>query len=243
MIAEEDFDCAADESEEMAFVRLERKFREVYEQKIADSGSNEQYGHCTLEYMNHTVAAAKALGLNLFEFWELPSDTSGHLYEEYHKFRNEVDRFTVHIQVQHVRTSPKNSVALDPSEKKHLRAYADAIKDTVDKSSLPIAKKERLFDKINAFITELDRDRTPIQRFTDVILALANTGGGAATEMEPAWKWAKLAAAIFGVRQETEQTKLPRPPKKIEPPRRQIPPPKKSAGSSRRVDMDDEIPF
>jgi hypothetical protein len=166
-------------------------------------------------------------------------DFFGHPAAAYQNFRHEVDNYTVQVQIAHIRSGPKNSVALDATEKKHLRAYADAIKDVVDKSTLATAKKERLFDKINAFIAELDKDRTPLQKFNDIILSLANTGGEVAEELEPAWKWVKLGAAILGVRQETEQTKLAPPPKKIEPPKRQIAPPPKKA----RQEMDDDIPF
>lgn len=239
MITEEDFQAASEASPEMAFVRLERKFRAAYETNLSNSDSNGGYNHYTIEYMNHVVAAARALGLDLLDFWALPPEKE--VYDQYQKFRHEVDNYTVQIQIAHIRSGPKNSVALDPSEKKHLRAYADAIKDIVDKSSLRPAKKERLFDKINAFTAELDKDRTPLQKFNDIILSLANTGGEAAEELEPAWKWVKLGAAILGVRQETEQTKLPTPPKKLEPPKRQLAPPPKKIG--RFESMDDEIPF
>ena len=236
MITEEDFDAASEVSPEMAFVRLERKFRAAYEKNIENSDSNGAYNHYTIEYMNHVVAAARALGIEIFEFWTVPSENN--TYEAYQNFRHEVDNYTVQIQIAHIRSGPKNSVALDATEKKHLRAYADAIKDVIDKSTLATAKKERLFDKINAFIAELDKDRTLLQKFNDIILSLANTGGEVAEELEPAWKWVKLGAAILGIRQETEQTKLAPPPKKIEPPKRQIAPPKKA-----HQEMDDDIPF
>jgi hypothetical protein len=241
MITEEDFDAASDASPEMAFVRLERKFRAAYERNVEGSDSNGAYNHYTSEYMNHTVAAAKALGLDILSEFEIPSPDGGDVYETYKIFRQEVDHFSVQIQIAHIRSGPKNSVALDSSEKKHLRAYADKIKDIIDKSTIQTAKKERLFDKINAFITELDRDRTPLQKFTDIVMTLSVTGADAAEELEPTWKWVKLAAAILGVRQETEQTKLPAPPKKLEGPKRQLAPPKK--GDSSRRNMDDEIPF
>jgi hypothetical protein len=240
MITEEEFEAASDGSPEMAFVRLERKFRAAYEKNLETSDSNGSFNHYSIEYMNHVVAAAKALGLDLFDFWELPFEHGSDMYEQYKKFRTEVDHFTVQIQIAHIRSGPKNSVALDPSEKKHLRAYAERIKDIIDKSSLATAKKERLFDRLNAFIAELDRDRTPLQKFTDIIMALSTAGADAAEELEPTWKWVRLGAAILGVRQETEQTKIPAPPKKIEGPKRQLPPPQKQNG---RPSLDDEIPF
>jgi len=135
-------------------------------------------------------------------------------------------------------------VPLDADEKKHFRAYVTRIKEIIEASSLVTAKKERLLDKLNAFLVEVDRDRTALQKFNDVILSLANTGVEAADAMEPAWKWAKLAAAMLGVRQETEQTKqLPPPSKKIEPPKPQPPPPAKNKSRNVQVDMDDDIPF
>src|SRR5262245_9941295 len=240
MIPEEDFDAASEGSPELAFVRLERRFRAAYEQNLRNAeNDNGMWRHYTIEYMNHTVAAAKALGLDILEFFTLPSDQDSSVYDQYQRFRQEVDHLTVQIQIAHVRSGPKNSVALEESEKKHLRAYVDAIKGIIDKSSLFPAKKERLYDKINAFLVELDRDRTPLQKIHDIVLSLANTGGEAVEELEPAWKWVKLAAALLGARQEREQSKLPPPPKKLGPPKRKLPAPKKGGSS----DLDDEIPF
>jgi hypothetical protein len=219
----------------MAFVRLERKFRAVYEQNIEESNNGNTYNHYTIEYVNHVVATAQALGLDLFEFYSIPSENN--IYEEYQKFRHEVDNFTVRIQISQIRSGRKNSIALDEREKKHLRAYADAIKGVIDQSSLVPAKRDRLYEKINAFIAELDRERMPLQRFHDVILALATTGAEAADKLEPAWKWVRLGAELVGARQETEQKKLSPPSKKIDPPKRQIASPKA------RHEMDDDIPF
>jgi hypothetical protein len=184
MISEEDFDAASDVSPEMAFVRLERKFRAAYEKNIENNDNSGVWDHYTIEYMNHVVAAARALHVDLFEFWALPS--SKNTYETYQNFRHEVDNYTVQLQIAHIRSGPKNSVALDMDEKKFLRAYADAIKDVIDKSSLVPAKKDRLYDKINAFIAELDSERLPLQKFHDVILSLATTGAEAADKLEPA---------------------------------------------------------
>lgn len=241
MIAEEDFNAASDPSPEMAFVRLERKFRASYEKNLEGNGDGSGWDHFTIEYMNHVVAAAKALEIGIFKDWSLPSRNNNGVYNAYNDFRAELDHYTVQIQIAQIRSGPRHSVALDESEKKHLRAYADKIKEIIGHSSIPVAKKERLYDKLNAFIVEVDRDRTPLQRFTDVIMALSTTGGEAAEELEPTWKWVRLAAEVLGVRQETEQSKLPpSPKKKLEPPRRQLPAPKQKADFG---SLDDEIPF
>lgn len=238
MITEEDFAAAADCPPDMAFVRLERKFREILERNLEDTQSASSSNHFIIEYMNHTLAAAEALGLDFLDFYTVPDENIRDVYSDYRRFRQTVDAFTVRIQISHIRVGPAYTLPLDADEKKHLRAYVTRIKEIIDASSLATAKKERLLDKLNAFLVELDRDRTPLQKFNDIILSLANTGGEAAEEMEPAWKWAKLAAAVLGVRQETEQTKQLPPLKKPEE-KRQLPPPAKS----RRAEMDDDIPF
>ncbi|MDI3562543.1 hypothetical protein [Bradyrhizobium sp. Arg816] len=242
MIKEEDFAAAADCPPDMAFVRLERKFREILERDLEDTQSGGASNHYIIEYMNHTLATAEALGLDFLDFFTVPNDGATDVYEDYKRFRQTVDAYTVRIQISHIRVGPAYALPLDADEKKHLRAYVSKIKEIIDASSLVIAKKERLLDKLNAFLAELDRDRTALQKFNDLVLSLANTGGEAAKEMEPAWKWAKLAAAILGVRQETEQTKqLPPPSKKPEEPKRLPPPASKRAKAI--AEMDDDIPF
>src|ERR1043165_8484523 len=190
--------------------------------------------------MNHVVAAAKALGLEIFDDWSPPPTKNNNLYDEYREFRASVDKYTVQIQISHLRSGVA-SVALDEHEKKHLRGYADRMKEIIDKSKLAQERRERLLDKINAFLKELDRDRTTLQKFHDMVLAIAATGADAAEELEPTWKWVQLAARVLGVKQETEQKKLPEPPKRIEPPKPKQPPiiAKKTGHSY----LDDEIPF
>lgn len=241
MINEEDFADASEVSPEMAFVRIERKFRAVFQRNINDSQSNESYRDYVLEYMNHTISAARALGLDFLNSFEVTfgnSDMSSNLAD----LRAAVDRFSVHTQIEFIRQPPKDSVTLDATEKRVLRHYVEQIKEIIDKSSLLVAKKERLFDIINEFLIEVDRDRTRLQRFNDVVVSLAHTGGDAANELEPTWKWVKLIAQLFGARQENEQMKLPKPraPKKIEGPKKPTPPAKPIA---KRGDLDDEIPF
>jgi hypothetical protein len=243
MIKEEDFAAAADCPPDIAFVRLERKFREILERKLEEAQSNGASNHFIIEYMNHTLATAEALGIDFLDFYTVPDERTADVYDDYKHFRQTVDAFTVRIQISHIRVGPAHTLPLDNDEKKHLRAYVNRIKEIIDGSSLVSAKKDRLLNKLNAFLAELDRDRTALQQFNDVILSLANTGGEAAKEMEPAWKWAKLAAAILGVRQETEQTKqLPPPRKKLEEPKRELPPPTTKIGRV-PAEMDDDIPF
>jgi hypothetical protein len=72
MITEEDFLAVADCPPDLAFVRLERKFRETLEGNLEISQNGNTYDHYVIEYMNHTLAAANALGLDILEFFSVP---------------------------------------------------------------------------------------------------------------------------------------------------------------------------
>jgi hypothetical protein len=184
------------------------------------------------------------LGLELFADWPLPNESDSDVFKQYKDFITQVDHFSVQIQIAHVRESGRGSVGLDTTEKQKIRHYVEQIKGVIDDSSLEIAKRERLYDKINDFLAELDKDRTPLRVLSDVVIALSHTGGEAAKELEPAWKWVKLIASVFGGRQQNERDGLPkpRPQKKLEAPKRRLPAPRTS-NSAKVRDLDDDIPF
>jgi hypothetical protein len=74
-----------------------------------------------------------------------------------------------------------------------------------------------------------------MQRFNNFIMSLAKTTADAAEELEPTWKWTRLIAAIFGIRYDAENAKLPPPQRKIEPPTAKLPPPGKQLTSLRWI--------
>jgi hypothetical protein len=202
------------------------------------------YDHYVIEYMNHTLAAANALGLDILEFFTVPDhNNTSNLTDTYNHFRQVVDGYTVRVHIQNILVGPSTSLPFDENEKKHIRAYVTKIKEIVDASALEQAKKEALMNRLNAFLAEVDKDRTSMQRFQDFIMSLAKTTSDATEELEPTWKWARLIAAIFGVRYDNENAKLPPPPKRIEKPKQQLPPPQARRNGTRRADMDDDIPF
>ncbi|MCK1457083.1 hypothetical protein IVB34_01575 [Bradyrhizobium sp. 2] len=244
MITEEDFLAAANCPPDLAFVRLERKFREMLENNLEQSNNGNTYNHYVIAYMNHTLAAANALGLDILEFFAVPDlNNTSNLTDSYNHFRQVVDGYTVGVHIRNIRVGPSTSLPFEEAEKKRIRAYVTKIKDIVDGSALEEGKKEALMNRLNAFLAEVDKDRTSMQRFQDFIMSLAKTTADATEELEPTWKWARLIAAIFGVRQDTENAKLPPPPKRIEKPKQQIPPPTARRNGTKNVDIDDDIPF
>jgi hypothetical protein len=244
MITEEDFAAVADCPPDLAFARLEKKFRDRLSTNLENNESNNAWDYYTIEYMNHTIAAAEALGLDFLDLFLVPDkDNTSNLSNIYDAFRRAVDNYTVRVHIRNVRLGPSTSLPLDENDKKHIRAYVNKIKEIVEASALETAKKEALMNRLNAFLADVDRDRTSMQRFSDFIMSLAKTTADATEELEPTWKWARLIAAIFGARYDAENAKLPPPRKRIELPKPKLPPPRRANGPRRNDDMDEDIPF
>jgi hypothetical protein len=213
----------------------------VLYKKLEDSDNSNSYDEYLIEYINHTIAAARALGLNLLDQWTVPPHRARNLnlHDHFRDFTTAVDHFKVQVQIDRARSHDRFSVALDATEKEKLRNYVAQIKKVIDGSSLAQPKKERLYDTINSFLAEVDRDRTPWDQFADLVINLAHLGGEAAQELEPARKLINSIARLLGRNKEVEDSTLPpSTQRRIPPPRKTLPPPQKNDG-----DIDEEIPF
>lgn len=248
MIPEEDFaEVAGILEPELAFVRLETRFRKALETNLENSQSNEAFESYVIEYMNHTIAAARFLNLDLLDFWEVPHPGStNEIHARYRAFITEIDYYKVQIQLACLRGPREFSVGLSTTDKERLRFFVQQIKEVIDEAHLSDDKREALFNKLNAFLAEVDRNRAPWDRFSDIVIGIAAVGGKAAEKLEPARKWLDSIARLLGNNKEVEnsQPQLPKPTiKKIEH-RRQISDQSgKNSAAQKRGDMDDEIPF
>ena len=152
----------------MAFVRLERKFREMLENNMEQL---QQRQH--VQSLRHRVhephrwPLPTLLGLDIFEFFAVPDpNNTSNLTDTYNHFRQVVDGYTVGVHIRNIRVGPSTSLPFDEAEKKRIRAYVTKIKEIIDGSSLEEGKKEALTTSLNAFLAELDNDRMPIRSST-----------------------------------------------------------------------------
>jgi hypothetical protein len=102
------------------------------------------------------------------------------------------------------------------------RHFVEQIKLIVDGANISTAEKDALLRKINAFLGEVDKIRTSLAVFSDLTIGLAQIGGEATKEIEPARKWVDSIARLFGHYRDIQdaQRDLPPPQKRLEPPRR-----------------------
>lgn len=244
MIEEHEFEDDSGDPE-VAFVRLEAKFRNKLKENLAKLDDNSgSYSLYYIEYMNHVLAAADALGLDILSFHTVPShsERNNEIWERFQDFTTAVDHYTVRVRIAHAHGRSAFSITLTGAEKEKIRHYVAQIKATIDASNLSTDKREALFSKINAFLKEVDKDRTTLKAFSEFIISTAGTAGDAAEELEPTWKWVRAIAQLFGINIGEGQKRLPsrRRPEQIEGPKRRLPaPPSKSKQSN----LDDDVPF
>jgi len=174
--------------------------------------------------------------------WKLPSHNQDHnISDIYRDFTADVDHYSFQMRLTHARHHEQYSVALDGNEKRKIRHYVEQIKTIIEKSNLDTEKKEALFDRINDFLKELDRDRTRLEVFSDFVISVAHTFGEATKELEPIREFIDAIARVLGYGKERENSAPKLPPsrtKQIEGPKREGLP----KGVGRRT-KDDEIPF
>src|SRR4051812_2464928 len=106
MISDEDMIDAVREARgdnQMTFVKLERRFRNILNENL--EGLHEQQGFEAwnsyyIEYMNHTLSAAKGLGIRAFDAWDLPShEITRNVGDIYRDFTAAVDSFSMQVRL------------------------------------------------------------------------------------------------------------------------------------------------
>jgi len=238
MIKDEDYFDLPDDPE-LAFLQLEREARSVLEGRIEGGDDDSPFYEYYQEYINSTLAAARGLQLDYFEFWETPTDRH-ETYDVYRKFSLEVAKYTMQIRIRHSLHAKRYSVSLDEATKQKIRHHLNQLKEIADKMEISTAKREAILSKILALEMEMERERTRFDVVASFILESATVAGEAGEKLEPWRKWIDSISGLLGRAKEkdTQNPSLPLPGerKKIEPPKPKLPSPK-------RETLGDDIPF
>jgi hypothetical protein len=232
---EDPYESLSDDNH-VAFMQLEREFRTELEMLQESNNSNWEY--ITADYMNKTLAAARALEIEaLSAFTVNTREDSGH-GQNFNEFLRAVDSLVVQMRIYNARRRNGMSVGLNDQQKTKIHALIEKIRVLVEESNAVVSKKEKLFGILASLAEEVSKARTKFERFGDLARGLAGLSKDIQKEgAEPWWPWFK---AIMGVVDDAKEAEpqLPKPPeiKRIEPPNKKLPKPGRS-------DLDDEIPF
>jgi len=224
------------DDDHIAFMQLEAEFRKNFEEAVEASSNGWDY--YSSDYMNKTLAAAKALDIEALSAYSVPSTSSANFSETYSLFQKDVDNIIVQMRIMNARRRSSMSVGLKGDQKSKLHILIQKIRDGIEESDASIGKKERIFGILGKLAKEIDQARTHLERFADLGSALAGVSRDVAENgAEPWWKWYKVALGVVDEAKEAEPL-LPAPAEKkqLEPPRKELPKPQGSYS-------DDEIPF
>ncbi len=229
------------EDDHVAFLQLEKEFRNQME--MAQEDRNSDWSYLTADYMNKTLAAAIHLEIGaLSGFTVNTRDTDEHR-ENFNDFLRAVDNVIVQMRIANSRNRNAMSVGLTEAQKTKIHHFIEKIRVEVGSSTAPDAKKEKLYEILGKLAQEVSKARTRYERFADLARSLAGLSADVEREgARPWWPWFEKIMGLLDDAKEAEP-KLPKPPeiKKIEPPRKELPKPDGGYGSGR--DLDDEIPF
>lgn len=227
------------EDNHIAFLQLEREFRQEMEALQEEPNSN--WAYTTADYMNKTLAAAEALEIKALSAFSVNTRDTDEHHENFSDFLRAVDNVIVQMRIAYSRTRNAMSVGLSEAQKAKIHHLIEKIRAEIEVSTAPEPKKEKLFDILAKLAQEVSKTRTRYERFADLARSLAGLSGDIEREgARPWWPWFEKIMGVIDDAKEAEP-QLPKPPeiKKIEPPRKQLPKPNEGYGGN----SDDEIPF
>jgi hypothetical protein len=217
---------------EQAFVVLEKFFREQSEGKLARTDNSTDQRVIYVDYISKVIAAINELGIAAQFETKIPRINEVD-FNTYAEFGKDVQHYRTMLQIRQSRRNKGYSVQFDSATKQKIRHHIEQLRIVIEKLEVDQAKKEILLKRLDAFVAEVDRDRTRFEAWGAVVIQAAEVLGDSAEKAEPARKWLdSIGRLIWGAKNDEDAAKQLPPPKEV----KQIEPPRSS-------DKDDEIPF
>ena len=222
---------------EMAFAILqERKYADL--QRILVQEENAGWYH-EQRYIDILVAFDEVYNLGIFDtfksrlngqgdFPQLYRDLSRHAGIVSQKFKMEAAR--------RLKIDTQSIIILDDTSREAIHLLINAIRDKLNELLLSENKRESLFNKLNAFAAEVDRNRTRTEAFFSFVVEAARAGKKVKDELKPLQQTIdRVLDLIEKANKWTDMLPPWEDRKEIEGPPKRLAPPQQ--------DLDDEIPF
>jgi hypothetical protein len=96
----------------------------------------------------------------------------------------EIDKLK--IDVLRAKLKERTSVQLDNAWRDKIHTYLEIIRKIVESASLSDAIRDRIIEKLHDLKKEVDRNRAPIQKFTDILVGICEGISSGAEALTPA---------------------------------------------------------
>jgi hypothetical protein len=111
----------------------------------------------------------------------------------YNASKREIDKLKIDILSE--KRQRESAVLLDETWRGKIHSYLENIRHIVERTEMDVALRDRILDKLNKLAAEVDRNRAPLQKFTDTWVELCEGISQGADALAPA---AKLFERIVG---------------------------------------------
>ena len=120
------------------------------------------------EYLDTLTAFDQVYNLGLFADFGTPPNTHDEFYEFFNRFSRHAAIASQKFQMEaarRIKTGAQTLIIIDAPTRQAIHALINAIKEKLNKLTLTESKRESLFNKLNEFAEEVDRNRTRTEAF------------------------------------------------------------------------------
>jgi uncharacterized coiled-coil DUF342 family protein len=153
-------------------------------------------------------------------------------------FRRHAEISSQKILMEHARrlkTGASQILVLDATARTTIHQLIEAIREKLNTLDIPENKRDSLFNKLNAFASEVDRNRTRTEAFYNFAIETARVAREVNDEIKPLQDTIDRILGMFERAKKLADTLPPwKDRQKIEGPKKQLPAPE---------NLDDDIPF
>ena len=171
---------------EMAFTTLhQRLFTDL--ERILESDQSSTWEH-ERRYVDSLIAFDEVHNLDMFSDYGSPPNNDGEFYIFYQKIRRHANKSSIKIKMEAARRLKivtESVIVLDASARQAIHALINAVKEKLYELTLPENKRESLFNKLNQFAAEVDRNRTRTEAFYSFAVDTARSAREVADELKP----------------------------------------------------------
>jgi hypothetical protein len=102
----------------------------------------------------------------------------------YNEIRSEIEKLEINVLQKKILS--ETAVALDEPWRDRIHSYLAQIRKIVERSDVLPNMRERILTSLNALAAEVDRNRAPLNKFTDALVVLCEGISNGATALTPA---------------------------------------------------------
>ena len=223
---------------EMAFAILQQRKYADLERRLANDENSAGWRH-EERYFDTLIAFDEVHNLGILTAYRREPNKSENFNQFFNDFCRYVEMASAKIRMEdarRIKTGAQTIIVLDATARQAIHALINAIREKLNELTLPETKREALFNKLNAFAAEVDRNRTRTEAFlslaVDVVRAGKEIKDGLKSLQQPIDRVLDL---IEKANKWTDALPPWKDRKRIEGPPKRLAPPQQ--------DLDDEIPF